>query len=91
MDVKMSEIKVRLIPKSSRNQVMGREGEIYRVKVTSPPVDGKANRELIVLLAKRFGVPKGDIEIISGETSRIKTLRIRGRDIEEITKMLEGN
>ncbi len=65
---------------------MGREGDVYRVKVTSPPVDGKANNALILFLSKKLGVAKGDIEIISGKGSRMKIVRIYGLSSEDIAK-----
>ena len=70
-------IKVKLLPRSSRNHVMGKEGDLYRIKVTAPPVDGEANAALIRLLSKKLGIPKKAIEILSGHTSRLKTLRIK--------------
>jgi uncharacterized protein (TIGR00251 family) len=62
---------------------------MYRVKVTSPPVDGKANGALIALLAKVLGIPKAGLEIIRGRTSRIKTVRVRGLSMPEIRRILE--
>lgn len=52
------------------------------MKLTAPPVEGKANKALIQLLSKTIGIPKSDIEIISGERSSEKILRISGRNIE---------
>ena len=82
-------IRVKLLPRSSKNQIVGREGDTYKVKVTSPPVDGKANETLIELLAKRLGVSKSTIKIISGERSKLKTVQINGLSQKEITNLLE--
>lgn len=82
-------IRIKLLPKSSRNQVVGREGDHFKVKVTAPPVEGRANKALIDLLAKKLGVPKSHIEIISGKSSRLKSIRIDGLSIEEITRKVE--
>lgn len=83
-----SHIKVKVLPKSSRNQIIGREGDLFKVKLTSPPVEGKANKALIELLAKRLGIAKKRIEIISGKRSRLKSILIHGLTLEEITQSL---
>ena len=87
--LKTTTIRIRLTPRSSRNQVLGREGGVYRVKVTSPPVNGKANKALVDLLAKRLGVPKGNIEIVSGKSSREKSVRIHGLSLEAVALLLD--
>ncbi len=71
-------IRVKVTPRSSKNQVAGKEKDFYRVKVTSAPVEGKANDALIALLAEKLGVPKRSIEITGGKTSRTKTVRVHG-------------
>ena len=82
-------IRVKLLPKSSRNQVVGREGDLFKVKVVAPPVEGKANKALVALLAAKLRVPKGAIEIITGKSSRLKSIRIDGLSEEEIARSLE--
>jgi len=84
-----TDINIRLTPRSSRNEIIGRERDCYRVKVTSPPVEGRANQTLIDLLARRLGIPKRDIEITAGKSSRIKTVRIHGLGREEVAQALE--
>ena len=83
-------IKIKLLPRSSKNQVMGKEDDIYRVKITAPPVDGKANSALIALLAKELKLPKGDIQIIGGKSGRIKWIRVHGLSEEDVNDMLDG-
>ena len=82
-------IRVKVLPRSSRNQVIGKEGDVFKLKLTSPPVEGKANKALIELLAKRLRIAKGRIEIISGKRSRLKSILIHGLTLEEITAILE--
>ena len=82
-------IKVKILPKSSRNQIVGREGDHFKVKVTAPPIEGRANKALIDLLAKKLAIPKSHIEIISGKHSKLKSIRIEGLTQEELTKALE--
>jgi uncharacterized protein (TIGR00251 family) len=92
-----TDIKVKLLPRSSRNQItrssrnqiMGRDNDVFKVKVTSPPVDGLANKALIELLARSLRIPKGSIEIISGKSSRLKSVRIHGLSGKEINRLLK--
>ena len=69
---------------------MGKEGGHLKIKVTPPPVEGKANRALIALLAKKLGRPKGDIEILSGKKGRTKAVRIHGLTRKEVSLLLES-
>jgi hypothetical protein len=71
-------LKVYLQPKASKNEVVGPYRDGIKVKVTAPPVEGKANETLIRLLAKEFGTSPSCIQIIKGLHSREKTLRISG-------------
>ena len=84
-----TEFNVRIIPRSSRNEIAGREGSVYRIKVTSPPVDGKANKALINLLSKVLKTPKKNIEIISGEKSRNKRIRINNISDDELSQIMD--
>ena len=83
-------LKVKLVPRSSRNQMAGKDGDTYRIKITAPPVEGKANRALIDYISVILEVPKGSVQIVSGESSRMKTLRIDGRSLEEIRQRLDA-
>ena len=83
------DLKIRVIPKSSKNEIVGKEGDTYKVKVTSPPVDGKANRALISLLSEKLGIPKGSIEIVAGVTSRMKRVRVYGISLEDVAGLMD--
>jgi uncharacterized protein (TIGR00251 family) len=85
-----TDIRIKLLPRSSRSQIMGMEGEFYKVKVNSPPVDGEANKELISLISKRLRMPKSSIEIISGKTSKMKVLRVSGIDGESVSRLMQA-
>ena len=69
---------VRVIPRSSRSEIVGEYDGALKVKLNSPPVDGAANAELIKLLAKEFDVSKSQVEILSGNTSKSKQVKISG-------------
>ncbi len=75
---------VRAAPKASASRVSGvMDGEL-KVSLHAPPADGRANRELIAVLSKTFSIPKSQIEILSGETSRKKTILFRDGKLNEI-------
>lgn len=63
-------------PGAKRSELAGEHGERLKIRLQAPPVDGKANTELIRFLGKLFGVPRRDIQIESGELSRQKRVRI---------------
>ena len=68
---------VQVVPRASRNK-LGIVGDRLKVQLTAPPVDGAANEALRAFFAKELGVPKGQVEIVRGETGRKKTLRVAG-------------
>ena len=81
-------VRVRLSPRSAADAILGKEDGVYRIKVKAPPLEGRANRALIALVAKTLRVPKRDVEIAGGERSRDKTLCIRGLSPEEVEERL---
>ena len=70
-------IEVRVQPKSSQNALVGIHADAIKVKLTAPPVEGKANKALIQLFAKLLGCPKSAIDIVAGQSSRNKRLLVR--------------
>jgi uncharacterized protein (TIGR00251 family) len=63
-------------PRASRCEVCGVQGDALKIRLTSPPVDGAANKLCREFLAELFGVPKSAVVIVSGEASRHKRVRI---------------
>lgn len=70
-------VQIKVIPKASSDAFVGVQNDHMRVRITAPPVDGKANAHLIAWLAKLFGVAKSAVAIEAGELGRSKRLRIR--------------
>jgi len=70
------ELHLHVQPKASRDQFCGVHGEAIKLAITAPPVDGKANAHILKLLARWFGVSKSAVELVRGELSRQKTVRI---------------
>jgi uncharacterized protein (TIGR00251 family) len=68
-------IQVRVILRAKRNEVKG-EGNVFKVYLTAPPVEGKANKLLVELLSRHFNLRKSQIRIIKGEKARDKIVRI---------------
>ncbi len=71
-------LKVYLQPKSSKNEIVGPYRDGIKIKVTAPPVEGKANEALIKFLAKEYKTSVSSIEILRGHKSREKIIRIGG-------------
>jgi hypothetical protein len=69
---------VQVQPKSSRDEIAGIHDGRLKVRISAPPVEGRANERLIEVIAKAFGVPKSNVEIIKGEHARVKTIKISG-------------
>ncbi len=69
-------IKVKVTPNSKEERVIGFDGDILKVKIRTPPENGKANSAVIELLAKHFKVPKRCVIIQSGHTARMKHILI---------------
>lgn len=63
-------------PKASADEIVGAHGDLLKIRITAPPVDGKANEHIIKWFSKLFKVPKSQIAIVRGELGRQKTIRI---------------
>ena len=79
---------VRVIPRASASQIAGKRADALLVRLNAPPVDGAANEELIRLLADALGIPRRNIEIVSGHRSRAKRVRITGVTNADIAEKL---
>ncbi|MGN6258660.1 MAG: DUF167 domain-containing protein [Solirubrobacterales bacterium] len=73
-------IEVRLRPRGHADELLGLADGVLQAKVSAPPVDGKANKALCRLVAKRAGVPPSRVSVIRGEKSRDKLLLVEGID-----------
>lgn len=69
-------IKVKVKPGTSKNEVKKLDDNLYEIRTTAQPEKGKANEKVIILLAEFFKVPKSSVEIIRGQTSKEKDVRI---------------
>jgi uncharacterized protein len=81
---------VHVQPRASRVGLCGVHGDALKLAVTAPPVDGKANKEVIAFLATVLKIPKKEIVIIGGLQSRIKRCRIGLLGEDEARKRITG-
>ena len=78
----------KVVPGSSKTCVCGLLDEMVKIKVSAAPEKGKANKCLLAFLAKRFGVKKNDVRIISGETNPVKRVQVLGVSAETVSTKL---
>jgi uncharacterized protein (TIGR00251 family) len=76
----MADLAIRLQPRSKREEVVGERAGAIVIRVTAPPVDGKANAALCAFVAKRAGVPASRVSVVRGQTARDKVVRVDGVD-----------
>jgi len=72
-------LNIKVISNSGKAKVV-EEKELFKVYVKAPPVDGKANKEVVEVLAEHFKIKKNQIEIIRGKTSNKKTVKVESND-----------
>lgn len=71
-------IEVRLRPRGHADELLGLENGVLQARVSAPPVDGKANKALCRLVARRVGLPPSRVSVVRGEKSRQKLLLVEG-------------
>lgn len=81
-------IAVRVQPRSSKTEIVGRHGDEIKIRVKAPPVDGAANEELLRFLAMRLAVPRSALAIVSGQGGRSKRIRVEGADPDALRSLL---
>lgn len=81
-------LSVKLQPCASKNEIGAALGDELKIKVTAPPVDAAANEALIELLAEKLDCPRGRVELVRGQTSRHKTIKLHGFKPEEVLQAI---
>jgi uncharacterized protein (TIGR00251 family) len=81
---------VQVVPRASKDEIAGIHGDALKIRVTAPPVEGRANEALIEFLSDQLGVRKSQVEIVAGATSRRKTIRVVGLWPQEVGERLLG-
>ena len=82
-------LRLHVQPRAAHNQVAGLQGEALKLRLTSPPVDGKANKAVLATLARLLDLPKSSLSLRSGLQSRTKTVRIENADEAQLRARLQ--
>jgi uncharacterized protein (TIGR00251 family) len=82
-------LRVHVQPGTGRSAFVGKHGNALKVRVAAPPVEGRANQALLALLAATLGVKGEQVELVSGESSRSKRVRVTGVEADEAKRLLE--
>jgi uncharacterized protein (TIGR00251 family) len=82
------ELRVRVTARASRDELAGLEDGVLHVRVSAPPVDGKANQAVTRLIAKAVGVGRTSVTVIKGERARDKVVAIEGAEPDAVLRAL---
>ncbi|HLG15650.1 MAG TPA: DUF167 domain-containing protein [Blastocatellia bacterium] len=80
--------KLRVQPRASRTELAGEYGDALKLRITAPPVEGKANAECRRFLAKLLDVPASAVEIVAGASSKDKVIRVHNMDASRVREAL---
>ena len=84
----LTTLSVKVVPRASRDEVVGWSGGVLRLRVSEPPQDGRANAAVVALLAAALGVRKSAVAISTGHASAMKRVAIEGLTRDEIEQRL---
>lgn len=79
---------VKVVTRANKNEIVGLEADTIKVRLSAPPVEGRANEALIRFLADEFNVARTSVEIVSGHTSHRKRVRVRGIRPDRVERIL---
>lgn len=82
--------RVRVQARAARSEVAGEHGGAIKLRIAAPPVDGRANEECRRLIARLTGVSPSAVEIIAGQSSKDKVIRVHGTTADRIRQVLKG-
>ena len=82
------ELRVRVTARASRDELAGLRDGVLHVRVSAPPVDGKANQAVTRLIAKALGVGRTSVRVVRGERSRDKVVEVDGVDPDDARRAL---
>jgi hypothetical protein len=90
MEPRPTRLRLRVSPGAGRAAVVGRHGDAWKVRVTAPPERGRANADVVGLIADSVGVLRPDVRLISGASSRDKVVEVSGLTLAETERRLEA-
>lgn len=83
-------LRIRVSPGARRTELVGRQGEAWKVRVAAAPARGRANDAVLKLLAERLQVPRAGLTLVGGSSGRDKIVELRGLGAEEANRRLDG-
>lgn len=86
----MGQVRIRVQPRARRDEIVGERGDVLVVRVTAPPVDGRANEAVCKLVARALDVPPRDVDVIRGHTAREKVVEVARVETAELRRRLKG-
>ncbi len=86
----MGDLWIKVVPNASKTEIVGFHEGILKIRLKAQPEKGEANEELILFLSKWLKKPKSAIQLLTGQTHRLKRVKIEGLTHEEIFKLLPG-
>ena len=81
-------LEVKVIPRASRNEIVGILDDRLKLKIKSPPLEGRANKEIVNFFSSFLNMPKRDIEILRGTTSSHKSILFYGKGKDVVEKII---
>jgi uncharacterized protein (TIGR00251 family) len=84
----MADLVIRVQPRAKRTEVAGERGGAVVIRVSAPPVDGRANEAVCRLIAERAGVPRSAVTVVRGQTGRDKVVRVDGLSADAVRESL---
>ena len=81
---------VRVVPGAASTRVVGRLGDAWKLRVHAPPERGRANDEVVALLTETLGLPRADVRVVAGRTTRDKVVELAGISYDEAERRLES-
>src|SRR5207244_7885945 len=90
MDAPSTRLRLRVSPGARRSEVVGRHGEAWKVRVSAPPADGRANDTLVELIADTVAVPRRSVTLVSGHGARGKTVELAGIGPAQTERLLNA-
>jgi uncharacterized protein (TIGR00251 family) len=81
---------VKVLPRAKKTELAEKIGDLYKLRLAAPPVDGKANDACVRFFAERLGVSQSSVRIVQGLTNRTKVIEIDGVDLTDVERIL-GN
>jgi uncharacterized protein len=82
---------VRVQPRAARTAITGMMGEVVKLSLSAPPIDGRANVAVVEFFSDFFSVSRSAVQVVTGERSRNKVIRIAGRTAAELQQMLRAH